>query len=128
MNLNSRVLDIIDGYKWGSVVNSTTNSFDGMIGMVQRQVKFITYYNYIFFSKVPKAGGTYGSWRNYCNKGSAYSSRIQLPIFLHPYWILYQETFTFVKSFCNILAIRRNYLAHPGWDLACFLHDLLVCL
>lgn len=33
------MLDIIDGpRKWGSLVNKTTNSFNGMIGMVQRGV------------------------------------------------------------------------------------------
>ena len=31
-------MDIIDG-KWGSVVDKETNSFNGMIGMVQQKVK-----------------------------------------------------------------------------------------
>ena len=35
--LYSRVMDIIDG-KWGSLVEEETNSFNGMIGMVQRKV------------------------------------------------------------------------------------------
>ena len=32
-------MDIIDGpRKWGSLVNKTTNAFNGMIGMIQRGV------------------------------------------------------------------------------------------
>jgi hypothetical protein len=33
----------VDGWdgKWGGVVNKTTNAFNGMIGMVQRRVKYI---------------------------------------------------------------------------------------
>ena len=31
--------DITDGGGWGSLVDEETNSFNGMVGMVQRQVK-----------------------------------------------------------------------------------------
>ena len=36
--LSFRVMNITDG-KWGSLVDKETNSFNGMIGMVQRKVK-----------------------------------------------------------------------------------------
>ena len=38
--LSFRVMNITDG-KWGSLVDKETNSFNGMIGMVQRKVKKI---------------------------------------------------------------------------------------
>ena len=36
-----RDVDSVDGW-WGSLVNKTTNAFNGMIGMVQRRVKFVS--------------------------------------------------------------------------------------
>ena len=34
-------MDIVGGQKWGSLVNKETNSFNGMIGMVQRKVHIV---------------------------------------------------------------------------------------
>ena len=37
-----RIMDIVGGQKWGSLVNKETNSFNGMIGMVQRKVYILS--------------------------------------------------------------------------------------
>ena len=47
--MNFRVRDVknIDG-KWGSLVDKETNAFNGMIGMVQRGVRQLLCYSFVF--------------------------------------------------------------------------------
>ena len=59
-----RVMEIIDGpLSWGSLVNKTTNSFNGMIGMVQRVViyRHFEFKSILFLIFLVKSGGRVGN-------------------------------------------------------------------
>ena len=54
-----REMDIADGpWSWGYLVNKTTNSFNGMIGMVQRRVNNTCNSLFFYFIILLDSGGT----------------------------------------------------------------------